>query len=272
MVLVARRYKCTNFHRIVFTAASLVTLSKAMSTLASSSSMNCELYLVRHGETTANRDGLLQGHCDYPLTDKGMREAGQVGDALKDVCFTKMYASDLRRVQHTAEIMMTKRLDQSLCDVQSNALLRELGFGVREMLPRATPYEEAIKLYAARENIPVDEVVDPAETLEQIIERQRKFLVEVVHPELAAIKGTESAPGAGAPKMLCIAHGGFIKRFLKHYCAETAEGISNCSLTKVLVEWPSSTDKRKFKCFADPSHINITTHIVESLVIDDGSN
>ncbi len=249
-----------------------------MSTLASSSSsVKCELYLVRHGETTANRDHILQGHCDFPLTGKGLREAAQVGDALKDVFFTKMYASDLRRVQHTAEIMMTKRPDHTAGIVLPSALLRELGFGVREMLPRSTPYEEAIRLYADRENIPVDEVVDPAETLEEIIERQRKFLVDVVYPELAAGKAAAAdsdaasavTTGAPVPKILCVAHGGFIKRFLKHYCKETVEGISNCSITKVLVEFPS---KKQFTCSVDTAHINMCGHIVEQVVLDDGSN
>jgi hypothetical protein len=30
-----------------------------------------ELWVVRHGESTGNRDGVLQGQSDYPLTDLG---------------------------------------------------------------------------------------------------------------------------------------------------------------------------------------------------------
>lgn len=29
------------------------------------------IYVVRHGESTGNRDGVLQGQSDYPLTDTG---------------------------------------------------------------------------------------------------------------------------------------------------------------------------------------------------------
>jgi hypothetical protein len=30
-----------------------------------------EFYVIRHGESTGNRDGVLQGQMDYPLTDTG---------------------------------------------------------------------------------------------------------------------------------------------------------------------------------------------------------
>ena len=95
-------------------------------------------------------------------------------------------------------------------------ILSELSFGVREMLPRTTPYDEAVRLYALKENIPVEQVVDPAETLEQIIERQRKFLTEVLHPALKSMP-TSSSSDISTPRILCVCHGGFIKRFLKHY-------------------------------------------------------
>ena len=232
--------------------------------------MRAEIFLVRHGETTANRDGVLQGQCDFPLTEKGEREASQVGSALADVSFTKLYASDLRRVQHTTEIMMSASKAHTMEACIPSALLRELSFGVREMLPRETPYDEAVRLYALRERIPVEQVVDPAETLEQIIERQRKFLTEILHP---ALKSMPASTDNEVPRVLCVCHGGFIKRFLKHYCkVEGIEGISNCSISKVQVEWAVSGDPKKFKCSIAPSDINITTHIRESVVADDGSN
>ena len=38
-----------------------------------------EVYLCRHGETTANRDDILQGHCDYELTENGTEAAKRTG-------------------------------------------------------------------------------------------------------------------------------------------------------------------------------------------------
>ena len=40
------------------------------------------LYLVRHGETAANVDGLLLGRADPPLTDLGARQAARLATVL----------------------------------------------------------------------------------------------------------------------------------------------------------------------------------------------
>lgn len=58
-------------------------LNKA-ATSSSKKTVNCnkigaEIWFVRHGETTANRESLLQGHCDYPLTEKGLKQCVDVG-------------------------------------------------------------------------------------------------------------------------------------------------------------------------------------------------
>ena len=37
--------------------------------------MVTEFIFVRHGETNANRDGILQGNIDVPLNDNGIRQA-----------------------------------------------------------------------------------------------------------------------------------------------------------------------------------------------------
>ena len=236
---------------------------------ASSSTLKCELYLVRHGETTANRDGILQGQCDFPLTSKGQREAVQVGAALADVPFHRYFASDLRRVMHTSEILLSshKHYNAVIEPLRPNPLLRELNFGVREQLHRNLPYEEALRRYAERMNIPVDEVLDQAESLEDILQRQQTFLVDVLHPEVKAVAAVP------ATKVLCVCHGGFIKRFLKKWCGvEARDGISNCSVNKVLIEWQSDADGHSFKCRIDPADINDVRHIQEDVVADDGSN
>ncbi len=54
------------------------------------------LVLLRHGESTWNRDNRFTGWTDVPLTDKGRQEASQAGQVLRekgfvfDVCFTSV--------------------------------------------------------------------------------------------------------------------------------------------------------------------------------------
>lgn len=113
------------------------------------------LYFVRHGETVANREGLLQGHCDYPLTEKGLHGADTVGRYLRNIKWDLMYASDLRRASHTAERLLAfnEVLDVPLV---LNPLIREKHFGVRENLSKDLSVREARKIVAdQRGNYPM---------------------------------------------------------------------------------------------------------------------
>ena len=56
------------------------------------------IYLVRHGETQANRDGIIQGHQDTALNETGFEQARLLGEALREVKFQDVaFSSDLCR-------------------------------------------------------------------------------------------------------------------------------------------------------------------------------
>lgn len=67
--------------------------------------MKVTYYYVRHGETLFNLTGRLQGQCDAPLTEKGIREAQDTASALRKVPFDAIYSSTSERAMDTAEIM-----------------------------------------------------------------------------------------------------------------------------------------------------------------------
>lgn len=104
-------------------------------------SLGCSIYVSQ-----ANRAGILQGHCDFPLTSEGMKDAYKTGDALSNVLFTKCFASDLDRARITAETILSK--SSTTHDLSITPLLRELSFGVREKLPRGTTVVEAKEIVA----------------------------------------------------------------------------------------------------------------------------
>lgn len=85
----------------------------------------CTFYLIRHGETEFNVQGITQGHIDSPLTEKGITQAKETADLLKDVAFDAIFSSDLLRAQRTAEIV---RAERDLA-IQTTELLRERSFG-----------------------------------------------------------------------------------------------------------------------------------------------
>lgn len=82
-------------------------------------------YLVRHGETEANKAGILQGQMDVPLSEKGRRQARLVAEALSGVQLDAVYSSDLSRARETAEAIMQGRT----CPLVLDKRLRELHMG-----------------------------------------------------------------------------------------------------------------------------------------------
>ena len=60
------------------------------------------LILVRHGRTSANASGLLQGRVDNPLDDLGRMQAAAVGEALANLGIRRVVCSPLARAVSTA--------------------------------------------------------------------------------------------------------------------------------------------------------------------------
>ena len=65
-----------------------------------------ELWIVRHGETLANRAGIIQGQSESPLSELGASQAGLVAKALAGVDWWRIVSSDLGRCQQTAKILL----------------------------------------------------------------------------------------------------------------------------------------------------------------------
>ena len=65
-----------------------------------------ELWIVRHGETLANRAGIIQGQSESPLSELGASQAGLVAEALAGVDWWRIVSSDLGRCQQTAKILL----------------------------------------------------------------------------------------------------------------------------------------------------------------------
>jgi probable phosphoglycerate mutase len=61
------------------------------------------LILVRHGETSDNRDGIFQGQAGASLDDVGRAQADRVAARLAAVPIAAVYTSDLLRARQTAE-------------------------------------------------------------------------------------------------------------------------------------------------------------------------
>src|SRR5215472_5380989 len=63
------------------------------------------LLLVRHGESTWNAAGRIQGWLDPPLSDRGMAQSRELGERLAGGRLAGFYCSDLVRARQTAEVI-----------------------------------------------------------------------------------------------------------------------------------------------------------------------
>lgn len=61
------------------------------------------LYLIRHGESTWNREHRIQGQLDPPLSELGRHQAELLGHRLAGRSFAGFYSSDLKRAFETAQ-------------------------------------------------------------------------------------------------------------------------------------------------------------------------
>lgn len=70
-----------------------------------------KLYLARHGLTDWNKEMRAQGRKDLPLNVEGRAQAEELRDKIKDIEFTAVYTSPLKRAAETAQIAVGDRYD-----------------------------------------------------------------------------------------------------------------------------------------------------------------
>lgn len=112
---------------------------------------------IRHGETEFNVQKRLQGYCDSPLTDKGIRQAEERAEKLKDIHIDKAYTSSSERTRDTAEILLKGRNLKAIPDKR----LREVYFGNLESRKYEAIMDEIMPMYMINDWSPV-EGEDPA--------------------------------------------------------------------------------------------------------------
>ncbi|XP_032402432.1 putative fructose-2,6-bisphosphatase TIGAR A isoform X1 [Xiphophorus hellerii] len=85
------------------------------------------------GETEYNKAGLLQGQAvDSSLSEAGLQQAAAAGSYLRDVGFSNVFSSDMRRARQTAEKIMQQNSSCLRLQMVCDPLLKEKSFGVAE--------------------------------------------------------------------------------------------------------------------------------------------
>jgi probable phosphoglycerate mutase len=152
-----------------------------------------ELWLVRHGESTWNALGRLQGGVDAPLSPRGRAQAAALAARLQGTAFDGLYTSPLRRARDTAAIC-ARVLGLAPVPVEG---FREIGLGAWEGLEVAVLRARDGEAYRRWLEAPADHPPPAGEPVERLVAR------------LEAACAALGARHRGA-RILVVAHGGVI--------------------------------------------------------------
>ena len=152
-------------------------------------------FLFRHGESTYNREGRVQGWTeDSVLTEEGHSQSVRIAQFFQNEGLDELWSSDLPRAVQTAEAMLTvlKGTKHSV-----SHLLRERAQGIFEGRSYTDPEWQAAQVRPER-------LSEEGETREAVLARMQEFFAAL------AARNLHSDTRIGV-----ISHGGAIRIFLE---------------------------------------------------------
>lgn len=191
-------------------------------------------YLVRHGRTLWNEQGLLQGFGNSALTELGIQGAKQTGVALQHIPFVAAYSSCLQRTIDTAQYILGER-DVPLFQHKG---LNEQYFGSWEGLPveKLRSLDEFNQMLKDAANYKAQS--NGGETFEQLAKRAMKALQDIIQVHEQG-------------NILIVSHGHTLRLLLallagtgwqEHRDEGKSQSLLNCAINIVHYEQSNETD------------------------------
>ncbi len=203
------------------------------------------IVLLRHGESTWNKENRFTGWTDVPLTQAGIEQAYHAGELLKEkgFFFKKAYTSYLRRAVKTLDCVL-ERMQLEWIPVEKDWRLNEKHYGVLQGLNKketAQKYGDAQVLQWRRsydvapppleEDDPRNPRLDPryaqvapaelprTESLKDTVARILPYWRQVIFPDLK-----HNDP------LLVVAHGNSLRGVIKYLKNLSDEQITSLNL------------------------------------------
>ena len=202
-----------------------------------------QIVLIRHGESTWNKENLFTGWTDVDLSDKGINEAHTAGKRLLEASFSfdEAWTSVLKRAIRTLWIVLDE-MDLMWLPVRNDWRLNERHYGALQGLNKAETAEkygeDQVKLWRRSFDIPPPSLTtdDPrfpgldyryqgltkeqlplAESLKDTCQRTMPFWNEIIIPRMRSGK-----------RMIIAAHGNSLRAIVK-----TLDGISDADIVSL---------------------------------------
>ncbi|CAL1705573.1 unnamed protein product [Somion occarium] len=200
------------------------------------------IFIVRHGETDANRQEIIQGQLDTELNAAGVEQVQLTCQALEKVPFSVAYSSDLGRAAKTAEIILTKH---SGVELKKCNELRERYMG--DLQGR--------RLSELRNTSPAN-----VESVSDFSKRAVRWWNSIVQRHVLSVQQEELETPLN---ILVTTHGGLIRILLQGLIGSRklrwGQGVKlgrclNASVTVINLE---GNGKGEVVSFADTTHLNV---------------
>ncbi|MEM9006433.1 MAG: histidine phosphatase family protein [Cyanobacteria bacterium P01_F01_bin.86] len=200
--------------------------------------LSTRIIFVRHGRSTYNEQGRYQGSSNQAvLIADGYRTARLVGQALQAEKIDAIYASPLKRVQQTVEVIR-EQLPHDECAIAFREDLREIDLPAWEGLPYETVRTHQVDDYRCWIERPHEFQMAPIPQAESfypvrdLYQRAQQFWQDVL-------------PGNAGKTLLVVSHGGTIHALIstalgltpdQHHCLQQ----SNCGIS--ILEFTTQTN------------------------------
>ena len=169
-----------------------------------------KLILIRHGQSVWNAENRFTGWTDVDLSEKGVKEAEEAGNELRNQVIDVVHTSDLIRAKRTAEIVIRANVSSKDTVTKSDWRLNERNYGALQGLNKAETAEEhgAEQVRIWRRSF--DVAPPEGESLEMTAKRTIPYFEEEILPDLES-----------GVNVLVSAHGNSLRSIVMHI-----EGIS----------------------------------------------
>ncbi|MFC2175444.1 2,3-diphosphoglycerate-dependent phosphoglycerate mutase [Bacteroidota bacterium] len=174
---------------------------------------HAKLVIVRHGQSVWNAENRFTGWVNVDLAPKGIAEAKEAGEKLKDFKFDKGFTSGLMRAQKTLKGIL-EVTGQTDLEVVENEALNERMYGDLQGMNKDEGREkfgaEQIHIWRRSFDVPPP----GGESLKGTADRVLPYYLEVIEPELKAGK-----------TIIIAAHGNSLRALIMHIEKLTKEQI-----------------------------------------------
>lgn len=203
--------------------------------------------LVRHGETTWNRDGRVQGWAASTLTDRGHEQAQALAAHLADVGIDRLIASDLRRAVETARYVARATGVEPEPDSawRERDFGRFQGLGYRDLFEGHPQFAVSETGYrSVTEPIPDGEAL--IDVRERVLDAWRGLCAEMAGPD-----DSTDSEDSGTPTVAVVTHGTPLYVLLGYLAGEdiattlTERGQDNCAVNEVFLGADGPTIRRE---------------------------